>query len=243
MEKNLGKFFNPLNYWRAAKRRLKKKRTATYSQLGEDLLIRWVFKILDIRHPTYLDIGANEPAYDNNTYLLYTSGSRGVCVEPNPALCGKIKRVRPRDAVVNAGIGADGGTADFYIMDSHRLNTFSKDEAERIERMGHTIKDVKSIDIVSVNAVIKEHFAACPHLVSLDTESMDYGILKSFDFEKYRPEVFCIETLTYEKTKGGRKIAEIMDLMEEKGYLVFADTHLNTVFVDAAAWKKAGADR
>jgi hypothetical protein len=33
----------------------------SYSQNGEDLIIKDLFSRLGIQHPTYLDIGANEP--------------------------------------------------------------------------------------------------------------------------------------------------------------------------------------
>jgi hypothetical protein len=50
----------------------------SYSQNGEDLIIRDLFFRLGIRQPTYLDIGANEPFFISNTYLLYSKGSTGV---------------------------------------------------------------------------------------------------------------------------------------------------------------------
>ncbi len=63
-------------------------------------------------------------------------------------------------------------------------------------------------------------------------------ILQNFDFETYRPAVFCVETLTYTEDKSERKLTEIIELMHANGYLTYADTYINTVFVDAAAWKR-----
>ena len=33
----------------------------TYSQMGEDLIVSYIFKNLNIENPTYIDIGASDP--------------------------------------------------------------------------------------------------------------------------------------------------------------------------------------
>jgi hypothetical protein len=61
-------------------------------------------------------------------------------------------------------------------------------------------------------------------------EGLDLEILQSLDFEKYRPEVFCVETLTFSPDHTGSKISTILDLMNAKGYMIYADTNVNTIF-------------
>jgi hypothetical protein len=70
----------------------------------------------------------------------------------------------------------------------------------------------------------------------LDIEGLDYDILNDWDFEKYRPEIFCIETITYTENNTENKIDKIIDLMKLKGYRVYADTYINTIFVSENAW-------
>lgn len=72
--------------------------------------------------------------------------------------------------------------------------------------------------------------------MSLDTEGYVFKILKSLDFKNFRPEVFCVETLTYTENKTEKKETEIIDFMIEKGYFVYADTYINTIFVDKNKW-------
>ncbi|NJK83675.1 MAG: hypothetical protein HC912_07525 [Saprospiraceae bacterium] len=52
-------------------RKEKAKAKQTFSQSGEDLIIAMWFNIIDIKNPTYLDIGAYHPFFINNTALLY----------------------------------------------------------------------------------------------------------------------------------------------------------------------------
>jgi hypothetical protein len=88
-----------MKLFRKIAKRLMPESQMGYSQFGEDLILSHLFYQLDIKKPTYLDIGANEPRYISNTYFFYLKGSRGVLIEPNPFLYKKLKSMRPRHCV------------------------------------------------------------------------------------------------------------------------------------------------
>ena len=67
----------------AARYILESKIYPSYSQAGEDQLVRYLFQSMGIANPTYLDIGANHPYICSNTFLFYSRGSKGVCIEPD----------------------------------------------------------------------------------------------------------------------------------------------------------------
>jgi len=211
----------------------------SYSQCGEDLIVDYVFKQLGKENITYLDLGAHHPTNISNTYYFYKKGCRGVCVEPDITLFKKIKQKRPKDTCLNVGVGTKNEEANFYLMSSRSLNTFSKEEAERFSKNGsQKIEAVIKVQLKSVNDIIFSYFrTSYPNFISIDIEGLDYTILESLDFTKYRPEVFCVETLTYAEDNTAAKIPEIVDLMERKGYFVYADTYINTIFVDTTTWK------
>lgn len=210
----------------------------SYSQCGEDLIVDFIFAWLGIMRPSYLDIGAHHPTYLSNTYKLYKRGSFGVSVEPDPMLYSRIKRVRGKEVSLNVGVGInETKNAKFYIMTTRTLNTFSKEEAERYQSYGiQKIESVVDIPLLSVNEIIEEHCKTTPNFVSLDVEGFDFQILQAFDFDRYRPEVFCIETLTFTENNTEQKLTEIIDLMKTKNYFVYADTYINTIFVDRLVW-------
>jgi len=211
----------------------------SYSQCGEDLIVRQLLDQLGIGEVTYLDIGAHHPSYLSNTYLFYVKGSRGVCVEPAPALFKEFKIKRPQDTSLNCGIGIAHGFAEFYLMSTSSLNTFSKVEAERYQANGNqSILGILNIELRTINEIIEENFKKCPHFVSMDVEGLDFVILQNFDFSKFRPQVFCLETLTYTDDKSERKLMEISDFMHGQDYMTYADTYINTIFVDKFAWEK-----
>jgi len=220
------------------KRKISDDYKISFSQCGEDIIVDHIFTVLKRKKISYLDIGAHHPTYLSNTHYFYLKGSRGVCVEADPSLIPAFKQHRPGDVCLNVGVGLSEGVGDFYVMSAPTLNTFSKEEAERYQSYGqHRIQSVEKIDLRTANNIMKEQFNSSPDFVSLDVEGLDLVILKSFDFSMYRPAVFCIETLTYVEDKSERKIVEIIEFMKHQGYFVYADTYINSIFVDVSTWK------
>jgi FkbM family methyltransferase len=210
----------------------------SYAQCGEDLIMQQVFIALGIKRVAYLDIGAHHPTHLSNTYLFYRSGGQGVCVEPDPGLFRQLVAKRPRDIHLNCGVGASGGEADFYRMTSSTLSTFSRAEVERYQAKGkQRVEKVIRIELKPIDDIIAQNFNVGPNLVSLDVEGLEYEVLQSFDFRRYRPQVFCLETLTYAEDKSERKLTEIIELMRSRGYFPYADTYINTIFVENGAWE------
>ncbi len=207
----------------------------SYSQCGEDLIINHLVKYLDINKPTYIDIGANHPKKLNNTYFFYKNGSVGVLVEPNKQLCKLISRTRKRDTVINAGIGiSKENTAKYYVMSCDTLSTFCKEEAERIEKMGSIkICNTEDVKMYGINDILEKYFNGAPDIFSIDIEGLDLEVLKTLDFSKYRPKIFCIETLEYTQDRSAKKDNELIDFMVLNGYSIYADTYINTILYDS----------
>jgi FkbM family methyltransferase len=206
----------------------------SFSQAGEDLIVRFTFTILGIGQITYLDVGANDPIDFNNTYNFYLSGFKGVLVEPNTSLCEKLREVRPRDTTLVAGIGVtEAAEADYYVMNYPGLNTFSKQEADHQTKDSNGrffVKEVIKMPLLNINKVMDEHFRGAPTFLSVDTEGLDLAILKSIDFARFRPKVICAETLVSSTTKT---IPEIPEFMASQGYVVRGGSFVNTIFVDS----------
>jgi FkbM family methyltransferase len=222
------------------KRFLRHNPTSSYSQCGEDLIINFIFDTLKISHPSFLDLGAHDPTYLSNTYFFYKQGSTGVCVEPDPSLYTNIKQKRKNDICLNVGVGITQQTeADFFIMSAKTLNTFSREEAERYQKYGtYKIEKVIKLPLLPVNQIINQNFTSCPNFISIDIEGLELDILKTFDFSVLKPEVFCIETLTYTEDRTERKLSEVIDYVCQNGYFVYADTFINSIFVNKEVWSQ-----
>lgn len=203
----------------------------SYAQNGEDLVVESLFRLLEVDRPTYVDVGAFDPIICNNTYFFYRKGGRGVLVEPNVALGPTLRRERPRDVVLTAGVGIDAATeADYYLTSAPQMNTFDKATADRLaaETGGKvTVVGVVKMPLMTLNAVIAEHLGAAPDYLSIDVEGLDVPILKTLDFARFRPAVVCAE---HSNAPDG--VGELRELMAANGYAVRGLTYPNTIFVD-----------
>jgi FkbM family methyltransferase len=216
----------------------------SWAQAGEDLIIKYLLHCLDIKKPTYLDIGTNHPIVGNNTYYFYLyKGFKGVCIEPNVAFEVPIRKHRKRDILLVAGVGT--GTqreGDFYAFPKKysSWNTFSLEDAEarKLEtNIPYTV--VPKLPLVNINDVMAKYFVSHPNIISLDVEGHDLAILKSIDFKKHKPEIICVESITFSANNKGYKVNDISDFMTSMGYFVFADTRINSIFCRNDAFEEA----
>jgi FkbM family methyltransferase len=208
----------------------------SYAQAGEDAVLHFLFNDKKIRQIYYLDIGTNKPDLANNTYLFYLRGSRGVCVEADSTLIDRIKTVRPEDKILNRGVNLTDGNqseADFYIFDEPSLNTFDRQEAIHRQNQG-TFKIVRidKVKLISLADIIDNYCTRLPDLLSIDIEGLDLAVLKSIDLQKYPIPVICAETCTYSENHIRPKDNTIIEYMLSQGYFVYADTYINTIFVN-----------
>jgi FkbM family methyltransferase len=205
----------------------------SYSQCGEDLILEHYFRNIGLNQITYLDIGANHPKICNNTYLFYTQGSKGVSIEPNPLLCKLLDTSRSRDRNLNFGVSAgESGIMDFYMMEPHTLSTFDSNEAESLQNDGGgKIVNTIKVDTENINEIVRLYFEKCPDLICIDVEGWNDQIVESIDFLVCKPSVFLIETISYSQNLNGVKSLKISEIMEQNGYVLFADTYLNSIYI------------
>jgi FkbM family methyltransferase len=205
----------------------------SFSQYGEDVVIRKIFNEFKIYKPSYIDIGTNHPVALNNTFHFYLKGSRGILIEPDISYNHLIKKYRKDDQLFNVGIGPKKDELTFFIMSMPVLNTFSQEEAENYVEKGYQIKEKRKVNIETLEYIISQTNIGKPNFISLDVEGFEMEILNSINFETIRPNVFCIEVYSYAK---GKKENEITDFMKSKNYFVYADINLNSIFVDRESW-------
>jgi len=239
---NIRKYFILKNYRNHISDILSRKSKVTYSQFGEDMMMRYVLSKIGIDKPSYLDIGTNYPKYDNNTYLFYSIGGHGVCIEPDPELFKIICKARKRDICLNIGIGISSvKEADYYMMTSKSLNTFSKVQAEQYvkdQNYGRQrIERIIKVPLVTVNSIMERYLPSDLDILSIDTEGYDLDILKSLDLKRFRPKMICAETARFESKGKIVKVHEIGEHLEKEGYALYADTFYNSIFIDKACGK------
>jgi methyltransferase, FkbM family len=215
----------------------------SYSQVGEDCIIDFIMKYIDEKKPfDYLDIGCNHYKHLSNTYHFYQKGYRGVLVDANPKFIEDIKFHRPNDTVINVGVGSNTGEElNFYVLNGDGLSSFNKEAVDKAmkETSWLKIEEELKVPIITINEIIEKHFETTPTMVSIDIEGGELEILTSMDFVKYRPLIFVIETIEYsEKLNLNNKRMDILDFMKDRGYVEYAFTGVNSIFLDTSVWER-----
>lgn len=205
----------------------------SYSQEGEDMILRRIF---DGRSSgLYVDVGAHHPKRFSNTHNFYLNGWRGINIEPNPDARSIFSTVRKHDVNLQLGVSDVAGTLTYYLFDEPALNTF--DEVVVKQRLSNTRYKVVSKASVPVMRLDHIFIQYLPKNVSIDfltidVEGFDYSVLKSNDWQRFRPKIVLVEEL-------GRSLEEIMageifTFMKENKYSLIAKT-FNTLFFEDRA--------
>jgi FkbM family methyltransferase len=236
LEEKLNKFEAALQLNLDAEKSIFEKET--YSQSGEDSILCYLLHVLGIpfESVTYVDLGANHAKEMNNTYFFYKMGGRGVLVEANPQLIPELKFYRNQDIVLNRCIAAETGNfVDFYILSGDGLSTLRHETAKKYMEInpGLKIMDQVQVETISYNDLVEQYLGHPPTILSIDIEGNELEILRSIDFEKYRPKFIVAEMIGYDTKLNYRsKNEEIKAFLESQGYDEYAFTGINSIFLD-----------
>jgi len=199
----------------------------SYSQFGEDLIATLLLGY-ERTEGLYVDVGCYDPIQWSNTWLFYQRGWSGLCIDPNPAAAQRWKDRRPRDRFVQAGAGPRGMLhymmyADFPAC-NHLVTEADKEAAFRKEPAPITSIPVEVIPLADL---FEEHVGGSGNVIDLmcvDCEGMDLEVLKTNDFERFRPRVLIVEDST-EKVAG-----DINVFLTGLGYVRVASMVLSAVY-------------
>lgn len=210
----------------------------SFAQNGEDIILLNLFRLRGIERPGFVDIGAHHPWHLSNTALLYRHGSRGVHVEANPMLHRVLLAERPYDTHVQAGIGPAAGTLPFYEMADPSLSTFSAEEAASMQAAGQRLARQYDVPMMTARQLIDTYCAGqWPALLCIDVEGYDETIMQSMEWvHPNSPLVICAETAEYHPQGHGAKRSSYQQLITSKGYQLWADTNLNSIYIRNDFW-------
>ena len=209
----------------------------SFSYDGEDFALLKYLR--GIKNGFFIDIGSHKPVKSSNTFLLYTLGWRGCCVDPLPTLKKSYSLLRGRDFFINAGIvpaGNQNQELDFYFYKRYPDNsTFDPIRVEQLKKLFNRFPtrkiNVPLLSTAELLGLVNQKFGNVDdiHLLSIDTEGFEKLILEDFfSLEKF-PWIICVEELG--KTLDSLVEGNLHSLMKEKGYILGAKTFLSSIYI------------
>lgn len=186
----------------------------SFSKAGEDIQL---FKLFNKFKGGYLDIGCFEPITFSNTYFFYLKGWRGFVVDPNPDLISNFAEVRPKDRFINRGISSTSGVLKYYMLPQKMasMNTFDYSFLEKNNLVSFIEKEIE-VPLSSLEELIEEFKLGNQiDFIDIDVEGLDFEVLRSNNWEKFRPPVVMVET---DQPLVNDLTSNVTKLLEDKEY-------------------------
>lgn len=201
-----------------------------YAQEGEDLIISRIFG--SKTDGFYVDIGAHHPVRHSNTYLLYRRGWRGINIDATPGSMDLFRQLRPRDTNIECLVASDPSPRSFYTLTESALNTASQTLARQrsAEDPNYQVTDAVTLRPRTLASLLDEYLPAGQGIdvMSVDVEGLDYDVLRSNDWARYRPTYLLAELLgtDFEELQNH----EIVRFLRDNGYRPISKLYNTVIF-------------
>jgi FkbM family methyltransferase len=172
--------------------------TVSYAQNKEDIILSGFFT--ELKKGFYVDVGANHPDALSVTKYFYDRGWNGINLEPNQTLYKEIVKQRPRD--ININIGAADKPGELILREypaGDGLSTFSKVTQKNYKKESNEYKNYTNnyedhvVPVQTLEQIFKENKIETINFMNVDVEGFEYEVLVGNNWDKYRPQVICIE--------------------------------------------------
>ena len=176
------------------------KKKESYSMDKEDLVVQEYFK--NRTYGFYVDVGCYHPLQRNNTMLLYLKGWRGINIDISDFSIKLFNFLRPEDLNLNLAISNLEGEIDMFFQKKLSQLSTIKEKHAKIAFQG-TIHNKKILSR-RLNSILEEskYRGKRINFLNIDVEGSDFEVLQSLDFNKYSPELICIEVIEKELEKS-----------------------------------------
>lgn len=201
----------------------------SFSQLGEDLILEKMFE--GKKNGFYVDIGAYHPKQYSNTYIFYLKGWRGINIEPMPGSIEEFSKLRPRDINLEIAIGHKKNKMTYHIFNQKALNGFSKKlTADKQENTSYRVIETKKMNIYPLSYILKKFLPKNQKIdfMSIDVEGLDLEVLKSNDWNNYRPKIIIAEDINFVLDEP--KKSKVFSFLTKKNYILKAKTNVSLIF-------------
>ncbi len=193
------------------------------AQWGEDILAWEYFQRKT--HGFFIEVGANDPVGNSQTWLLEQNGWEGILVEPQPACCDRLRAVRKRSRVVQAACAApeQRGKARFQVAASDDRSRLQTGGAEK----DVTFTGAIEVEVLTLDDVLAAAGNPHPDFVSVDVEGFELDVMKGFDLARHRPGLLILEDYIY--------TLDLHRYVEARGYKLVKRTGSNNWYVPREA--------
>lgn len=190
---------------------------------GPEVEQRLVQEFFGARAGVFVDVGANDPVKDSQTWHLEQRGWTGVLIEPLPQCASRLRQQR-RAIVVEAACTCPeraGQTARLQVA-----GPYSTLEPQLRVADCSSCGEVE-VRLTTLDEILQSNGIEAIDLLSLDVEGHELEVLRGFSLERYRPRLVLIEDHALDFSRHRALTA--------RGYRLVRRTGLNAWYVPASS--------
>ena len=141
----------------------------------------------------YVDVGCYHPIHRNNTYLLHKQDWKGINIDVSQFSIDLFNYLRPNDLNYNCAISNKNETVKiFYQKELSQLSTIENEQAKKVFQGNIKEKEIQAFTLDEI--LKKDKFKdAKIDFLNIDVEGADFKVLEGLSFDKFKPELICIE--------------------------------------------------
>jgi FkbM family methyltransferase len=167
---------------------IKKK---SYAMDDEDTAVLNYFK--GKKNGFYVDVGCYHPIHRNNTYLLYKKNWSGINIDISELSIDLFNYMRPKDLNYNCAISNKNEIIKlFYQKELSQLSTTESNQAKIVFQGNIKEKEIQALTLDEILNKGKFKDSKIDFL-DIDVEGADLKVLEGLSFDKFQPELVCVE--------------------------------------------------
>jgi FkbM family methyltransferase len=202
----------------------------SFAQEGEDRVLSRFFK--NKQDGFYVDVGAYHPQRFSNTHHFYLCGWHGINIDAMPGRMKIFNEIRSDDINLEIAVSDISEILTYYEFNETALNGFSKELATKHDGV-HNYKIVASYPIQTrrLDDILDEYLPENQEIdfLSVDVEGLDLKVLRSNNWNKYRPDVILAESVSNESIDKLLH-SDICTYMSSCGYHLYSKLFFTMIF-------------
>ena len=198
---------------------------------GLDVVIDSILK--NKKKGIYIDIGCHHPLINNNTYLLYKRGWKGINVDLDFSSIEMFNYFRPNDFNKNIALSDKQGVANlFFFHNRAPKNTLNKNN-------GKGARLVKKVPTDTLDNIMNQSKLSIKEIdfLTIDVEGNELNVLKGLNIKKYKPKVVALELINkntdsfYDQEINNIQKSHVYKYMVKNNYKLANWIHDDLIFI------------
>ena len=203
------------------------------SQEGEDVLLKRLLKDDYYGEGFFVDVGAHHPVRFSSTFHYYLKGWRGINIDPLPGTKILFDEMRPDDINLECAVSDVEGILPYYMFDESAFNTFSSVHRDEAEKKADLL-ETREIEVKRLDKILDEYLPPEQKFLfmTIDVEGYELNVIRSCNWEKYRPRFLCIEELSVSDSDSDSDSDSVAGFLNSVGYSRIAQTKNSCIYTD-----------